>query len=407
MASFAYRGRNADGATVNGRVEAPNLDAAAAELSDSRIVPIDIKPVEDSVSGVVNLRQIFASERITEVELITFARQMHNLTKAGLPLDRSIRGLQASIANPALKRVLSEVISSLQRGNTLADSLAQHPKVFSELFVSLVSVGENTGRLGLSFKELAKYIEIERTTEKQLKSATRYPAFVLLAMAAALVVITIFVIPAFDDVFNRLGSNLPWQTRVLIEVSYFSVTYWPVILGLILISFGFFRYWRTTRFGEVSWDRIRLRLPLVGSIFERIALARFAKTFAIMGRSGVPIVRSLNLVSEVVGNKYIGRKISGMSQGVTRGESLYLTAERSQIFLPLVLQMIAVGEESGNLPDLLDEVAEFYDGEVEYDLNRLTEAIEPILISFMAFLVLVLALGVFLPIWDLGASGGA
>lgn len=407
MASFAYRGRNADGASVNGRVEAPNLDAAAAILSDSRILPVDIKPIEDTTSGTIDLRQIFASERVTEIELITFARQMHNLTKAGLPLDRSIRGLQASVANPALKRTLSEVMSSLQRGNTLADSLAQHPKVFSELFVSLVSVGENTGRLDLSFKELAKYIEIERTTEKQLKSATRYPTFVLLAMAAALVVITIFVIPAFEDVFNRLGSDLPWQTRVLIGVSSFSVAYWPLVLGLSLVSFGIFRYWRATSFGEVSWDRIRLRLPLVGSVFERIALARFAKTFAIMGRAGVPIVRSLNLVAEVVGNKFIGIKIRGMSQGVARGESLYLTAERSQIFLPLVLQMIAVGEESGNLPDLLDEVAEFYDGEVEYDLNRLTESIEPILIAFMAFLVLVLALGVFLPIWDLGASGGA
>ena len=178
------------------------------------------------------------------------------------------------------------------------------------------------------------------------------------------------------------------------------------MLGLSLVSFGIFRYWRATSFGEVSWDRIRLRLPLVGSVFERIALARFTKTFAIMGRAGVPIVRSLNLVAEVVGNKFIGIKIRGMSQGVARGESLYLTAERSQIFLPLVLQMIAVGEESGNLPDLLDEVAEFYDGEVEYDLNRLTESIEPILIAFMVFLVLVLARA-FLPIWDLGASGGA
>jgi len=182
------------------------------------------------------------------------------------------------------------------------------------------------------------------------------------------------------------------------------VGYWPLFLSLIVVGFGGFRYWSASPLGAVQWDRIRIRLPLVGSIFERIALARFAKTFAIMGRSGVPVVRSLNVVSEVVGNKYIGSKIAGMSAGVTRGESLYLTAQRSGIFLPLVLQMIAVGEESGNLPDLLDEVSDFYDGEIEYDLSRLTESIEPILIMFIALLVLILALGVFLPIWDLGAA---
>jgi MSHA biogenesis protein MshG len=404
MASFAYRGRSADGAAVNGRIEAANLDAAAEQLFGNRITPLEIKEAEDTPTGEINLRQIFASDRITEVERITFSRQMHNLTKAGLPLDRAIRGLEASLTNPAFKRVLREVISSLERGNTLAESLAQHPRVFNDLFVSLVRVGENTGRLDLAFADLAKYIEIERTTEKQLKSATRYPTFVLAAMAGAIAVITVFVIPAFSGVFDKLGANLPWQTRALIATSDFAVGYWPLILSLLVVGFGGFRYWSASPLGAVQWDRIRIRLPLVGSIFERIALARFAKTFAIMGRSGVPVVRSLNVVSEVVGNKYIGSKIAGMSAGVTRGESLYLTAQRSGIFLPLVLQMIAVGEESGNLPDLLDEVSDFYDGEIEYDLNRLTESIEPILIIFIAILVLILALGVFLPIWDLAGA---
>jgi len=404
MASFAYRGRSADGAAVNGRIEAANLDAAAEQLFGNRITPLEIKEAEDTPSGQIDLKQIFASNRITEVERITFCRQMHNLTKAGLPLDRAIRGLEASLTNPAFKRVLRAVISSLERGSTLADALGQHPQVFNDLFISLVRVGENTGRLDLAFADLAKYIEIERTTEKQLKSATRYPAFVLLAMAGALAVITVFVIPAFSGVFDKLGSDLPWQTRALIATSDFAIGFWPLIISLSIVGYGGFRYWSGSPQGAIQWDRMRIRLPLVGSIFERIALARFAKTFAIMGRSGVPVVRSLNIVSEVVGNKYIGSKISGMSVGVTRGESLYLTAQRSGIFLPLVLQMIAVGEESGNLPDLLDEVSDFYDGEIEYDLNRLTESIEPILIMFIAGLVLILALGVFLPIWDLSSA---
>ncbi len=277
--------------------------------------------------------------------------------------------------------------------------------MFNDLFISLVNVGENTGRLDLAFADLAKYIEIERTTSKQLKSATRYPMFVLAAMAGAIAVITVFVIPAFSACSIRMGAIFPWQTKALIATSDFAVGYWPLILSLLLVGFSGFRYWSTSSSGAViPWDRLRIRLPLVGGYSNVSRLARFAKTFAIMGRSGVPVVRSLNIVSEVVGNKFIGSKIADMSDGVTRGESLYLTAQRSGIFLPLVLQMIAVGEESGNLPDLLDEVSDFYDGEIEYDLNRLTESIEPILIIFIAILVLILALGVFLPIWDLGGA---
>ena len=402
MASFAYRGRNSDGGTVSGRVEAPNLDAAAEQLFGNRITPHEIREAEDTATGNVSLRQILSSDRISDVERITFARQMHNLTKAGLPLDRAIRGLEASLANPGFKRVLRDVVANLERGNTLADALAQHPKVFNDLFISLVNVGENTGRLDLAFADLAKYIEVERTTSKQLKSATRYPMFVLAAMAGAIAVITVFVIPAFSGVFERLGASLPWQTKALIATSDFAVTFWPLMIGVAVLSYGAFKFWSLSHSGGIQWARIKIRIPLVGSIFERIALGRFAKTFAIMGRSGVPVVRALSIVAEVVGNKYIGSKIIERGGGVSRGESLYLTAQRSNIFLPLVLQMIAVGEESGNLPDLLDEVSDFYDGEIEYDLNRLTESIEPILIIFIAALVLVLALGVFLPIWDLG-----
>jgi MSHA biogenesis protein MshG len=312
--------------------------------------------------------------------------------------------LEASLTNPALKRVLSDVVERLGRGNTLSDAMLHHPKVFGDLYVSLLKVGESTGRLDLAFKDLAGYMEIERKTGKQLKSATRYPMFVMLAMAAALAMITVFVIPAFSGMFAKLGDRIPWQTQALISTSDFAVNYYQVIgMGLILAWVGF-KYWTRLEKGAVTWDRLRLKMPLLGGIFERIALGRFAKTFAILGRSGVPVVSALNVVSEVVGNRYIGSRIAGMGAGVSRGESLYLTAQRSGIFLPLVLQMIAVGEESGNLPELLDEVADFYDGEVEYDLVKLTASIEPILIAFMAILVAILALGVFLPIWDLSAG---
>ena len=223
-------------------------------------------------------------------------------------------------------------------------------------------------------------------------------------MGGALAVVTVFVIPAFSGVFAKLGDKIPWQTQALVNTSEFIINFWPLLLVLTGLGAIVFRLWTGTAAGGLTWDRIKLRMPVVGSVFERIALARFSKTFSIMSRAGVPIVTALSVVSDVVGNRFIASKVLGMGDGVSRGESLYLTAQRTEIFLPLVLQMISVGEESGNLPELLDEVSEFYDSEVEYDLSKLTTAIEPILIMFIAVLVLILALGVFLPIWDL--AGG-
>ena len=237
MASFAYKGRNIDGGLVDGIIDAANLDAAADTLLGSRITPIELKLAEDDVLGGRSLKQILIQDKITSIELITFSRQMYNLTKAGLPLDRAIRGLEASLSNPAMRRVLKSVIQSLERGNTLSEGMSQHPKVFNDLFLSLVRVGENTGRLDLAFQDLGRYMEIERNTDKQLKSATRYPMFVLMAMAGALAVVTVFVIPAFSGVFSKMGADLPWQTKALIATSDFAVNFWPVILSLIVIGY--------------------------------------------------------------------------------------------------------------------------------------------------------------------------
>jgi len=405
MPTYTYRGRNSVGKEVKGSLDALTVDGAADALIANQVIPIDIKLEggENDV-GFEWLTSFFKSNDISEIEHITFSRQMYNLTKAGIPLDRALRGLEGSITNNALKDILKDMLANLERGNNLSDTLRQHPKVFNDLYVNLVRVGESTGRLDLAFQDLARYMEIERNTSKQLKSAVRYPSFVLIAMGGALAVVTVFVIPAFSGVFAKLGDKIPWQTQALMNTSDFIINFWPILLALLGIITIVFRLWTGTADGGLAWDRAKLRMPVVGSVFERIALARFSKTFSIMSRAGVPIVTALTVVADVVGNRFIANKVLGMGDGVARGESLYLTAQRTEIFLPLVLQMISVGEESGNLPELLDEVSEFYDSEVEYDLTKLTTSIEPILIMFIAVLVLILALGVFLPIWDL--AGG-
>jgi MSHA biogenesis protein MshG len=286
---------------------------------------------------------------------------------------------------------------------SLAPALGQHPAVFSNLFLSLIHVGENTGRLDMAFKEVGKYLELEKNTSKQVKSAPRYPMFVMVAIAVAIGVVTVFVIPVFEDAFNRLGADLPWQTVALMATSAFVVDYWPFILATIFILVTGFTHWKSTEAGRLRWDEAKLKFPLAGPIFERVALGRFSRTFSMVLGAGVPIVQGLNVVAGAVGNAFVAQNVEKMREGIERGESLHRTAANSNMFTPLVLQMISVGEETGTVDELLVEVADFYDAEVEYDLKKLGDSIEPILIVFIAGLVLILALGVFLPIWDLSS----
>ena len=411
MPSFQYRGRNNAGELVTGRIQAATADAAAADLWGDSITPIEISELKGrspgrekkaAKPGVASSALAWTSSRRVEIDdLIVFSRQMYRLSKAGLPLDRALKGLEASISSLPMKRVLRDVAAQLEKGTSLTDALSRHPKAFSPLYLSLIHVGENTGRLDLAFEQVGKYLLLEQNTRKQIKSATRYPIFVVVAITVALAVITVFVIPVFADTFERLQAELPWQTRVLIGVSEFVSTNWIYILGGIAGAFLAFRAWITTDQGLRKWDRNKLRAPIIGGIFKRVALSRFSRTFAMMMRAGVPVVQSLGVIARAVGNRYIGDNVLKMQDGLARGESLYQTSVKSGMFSPLVLQMIAVGEESGAVDELLEEVAEFYDSEVEYDLKRLGSVIEPILIVMIAGMVLVLALGVFLPIWDL------
>jgi MSHA biogenesis protein MshG len=299
---------------------------------------------------------------------------------------------------------LAQVRSDLEGGVSMAVALNAHPKVFGTLFVSMISVGENTGQLDQAFRQLASYLELERETRKRIKQATRYPLFVLSAMAVALTVINLFVIPAFSKVFAQFQAQLPLPTRILIATSQFFQDYWWLLALLLGGSLYAFFKWIETEAGALKWDQLKLRLPIVGGIFERIALARFTRTFAMMYKAGVPLLQTLSINSASVGNKYIGQAILGMRESVERGEALTRSASASGLFTPLVLQMMAVGEETGALDDLFVEVADFYEQEVDYDLKQLADAIEPILIVAMGVMVLILALGVFLPMWELASA---
>jgi MSHA biogenesis protein MshG len=406
MASFLYQGRDAQGAKVSGTVQSVSADAVASELIAQRITPVTIVEQAEAsqADALAVLKDRFRRKRVELDELIIFTRQMHSLSKAGVPIIRAISGLAESHRNRYFREVLQDVRSHLEGGQSMAVALHAHPKVFNRLFISMISVGENTGQLDQAFRQLSSYLELERETRKRVKQATRYPSFVLVAMAVALVIINLFVIPAFSKVFQQFHAQLPLPTRVLIGTSSFFQQYWWLMLIVLVGAIVAFLRWKQTQAGEVSWDRIKLRLPIVGDVFERIALARFTRTFAMMYRAGVPLLQTLSINSASVGNRHIGNAILKMRDGIERGEALTRTASASGLFTPLVLQMMAVGEETGALDDLFVEVAEFYEQEVDYDLKQLASAIEPILIVAMGGMVLVLALGVFLPMWELGAA---
>lgn len=410
MSLYRFTGRDAQGGKIIGSREAGSADSLASELLAERITPLTIEEQAQASDSDVfaQLKESLRRKHVDLEELIIFCRQMYSLSKAGVPIIRAIGGLAESSRNLYLREVLQAVRSDLEGGQGMAVALNAHPKVFNTLFVSMISVGENTGQLDQAFRQLSVYLELERETRKRIKQATRYPLFVLSAMAVALVVINLFVIPAFSKVFAQFKADLPWATQILIGTSQFFQDFWWLLALLFGGSlFGFFK-WIETDAGALKWDQIKLRLPIVGGIFERIALARFTRTFAMMYRAGVPLLQTLSINSASVGNRYIGQAILAMREGIERGEALTRTASASGLFTPLVLQIMAVGEETGALDDLFVEVADFYEQEVDYDLKQLADAIEPILIVAMGIMVLVLALGVFLPMWELAsaAKGG-
>jgi MSHA biogenesis protein MshG len=405
MPNFAYRGRNGAGEIVQGNMDGATAGAVADLLVGRGVTPMAIKPAEvpaDKAGSGSGINLQWFKPKVEHLDVLLFSRQIHTLLRAGVPIMRALTGLQESSINQGMREVLQDVRESLDSGRELSLSLGRHPKVFSPFYLSMVRVGEMTGRLEEVFIRLFDHLAFERFMQDQVKSALRYPSFVVAAMGIAIVIVNIFVIPAFAKVFKGFGAELPLMTRVLIGFSDFMLAWWPALLvGAVAVFFGF-KAWLKTYRGRYTWDRIKLQIPIAGKIVRKATLARFAASFALASRSGVPIIQALTNVAETVNNAYIADKVEKMRDGVERGESILRTSIAAGVFTPVVLQMIAVGEESGALDDMMKEVADMYQSEVEYELKTLAQQIEPILIISLGVMVLILALGIFLPLWDLG-----
>ena len=405
MAVYNYIGRNAKGAQIKGKLEAANSEAVAEQLSRQQIIPISIDVLKEGKKGAsvaqLDINEILGFALVSLDDLIIFCRQMYALMRSGVPILRAINGMAESTTSVQLKSALIDLSAKLESGYTLSTAMNQHPKIFPPLFVSLVHVGENTGKLDEAFAKLASYLDREQETRKRIKTALRYPSFVLGAIVIAMVILNIFVVPTFADMFTKLGADLPIATKILIASSNFFLSYWPhMLVGCVFAFFAIRQYVRTDK-GEYWWDKRKIKLPIVGSIIERSILSRFSHSFSIVLRAGVPMTAGLNLVADAVDNSFMKDKILTMRKSIESGESLLRSAVASDLFTSLVLQMVAVGEETGRVDELLEEVGEYYEREVDYELSNLTAKIEPIMIAIVAGMVLILALGIFTPMWDM------
>jgi MSHA biogenesis protein MshG len=408
MGVFAYKGRNGRGDQVQGTLDGEDSSVIADQLMNTGITPTEIIQSRSVLVGTSGkpgwiMRQL-TEKPVTLMDLMLFSRQMYTLLKAGVPIMRALAGLQESTQNPTFSALLQDLRESLDSGRELSAAMRRHPKVFSPFYVSMVQVGEMTGMLDVTFIRLYEHLEFEQDMRERIKAAMRYPSFVIMAMVIAIIIINLFVIPAFAKVYAGFHAELPFITKMLIGFSGFMVSYWLLMLALLVGVVVGFRFYINTPDGRFKWDRYKFKLPIAGEIIFKATLARFARSLALSFKSGMPILQGLNVVGMVVDNEFMRSRIEQMRDGVERGETILRTATVTGVFNPVVLQMISVGEESGDLDGLMFEIADMYEREVKYDVASLSSKIEPILIVALGIMVLILALGVFLPMWDLGKA---
>ncbi len=404
MPIYVYKGRNHRGESVSGSVDADSTDAVATQLIQSEVTPISIleeKRQEASVS--TTLDNLFQKD-VSPEELSLFARQMYTLIHAGIPIIRSLKTQVDTSRNKALKNALKEIILDIESGVAMGAAINRHPTIFMPLVANIIRIGETTGRLDEAFLQLAEYLELEQKNKAQIKSALRYPMIVIIVMCLAFTIINIFVIPSFSKIFEAQSVDLPWATIMLLAISSFFVNWWAQFLGALMLAFLGIRSWANTEKGKIIWGKWKLKIPIFGDIINRATLGRFTRSLSLATSAGVPIIQSITVVSGSLDNAYLQDRMSAIRTGIENGESLTLATTISGLFPPLVLQMIAVGEETGQLDKMLRENAEFYEREVEYDLKKINDVIEPIMVIGIGVMVLVLALGIFLPMWDLNST---
>jgi len=398
MPSFRYEAIDKNGNIVRGTIRAETEREVVERLAQENRRVIYIGEEREAERGKGG-RLWFG--KVKERDLLVFTRQFATLLRAGVPIIRSLDSLRDQTLNPTLRDIIQQVRNDVMGGMSLADALARHPKVFSPLYVSMVRVAEATGNMGDVLNRIASFIDHEMTIKGRIKGALVYPALVLTVALAVLIVLFFFVMPTFKSIFSEMGAQLPMITRIAMSFTDWLLHWWFAIPLVILAIFLFYYIYRRIPSGRYQIDLLKLKLPLFGQLSQKMALSRFARTFSTLLGAGVPMLRALEIVRDVVGNSVFAAAVSALRESVRDGYKLSSLMANYGIFPSMVVQMVDTGEESGNLPDMVEQVAIFYDEEVDRSIKALLSLMEPVMIILLACVVGFIAFSIYLPLFKM------
>jgi len=403
MPVYEYSGLNSSGKTQKGILDADGPVAARQKLRDSGIFPVEVKEAlsksKGSLSGPVSVFGFLKGVKPPEVSAIT--RQLSILLTAGLPLVKSLEALISQITNPMLKKIMAQIKDSVNQGNGLGLSMSQHPKIFSNFYINMVHSGEASGSLDIVLGHLAEFTEHQQALRGRFKAALAYPVFMSIIGTLILFSLITFIVPNITKIFVEMEHTLPLPTLVLIEVSNFLLSFWWIIFIALFIGIAIIRHLKKRPGVHIIWDKLKLRIPIFGPINQKVALARFGRTLGSLLQSGVPLISALQIVGKIVDNSLIAKVIDEAVDDIHAGKSLAGTLSKSEWFPSISVQMISVGEQSGEIETMLNKIADTYEREVESHIIAITSMLEPVMIMVMGAIVLFIVISVLLPIFEM------
>ncbi|MGD9043991.1 MAG: type II secretion system F family protein [Desulfobacterales bacterium] len=401
MPKFSYQAITETGATTSGEIEADSLEVANNMLASRGYIPTRVKAEQPALSG---LQMSAIREQLSPVkapDLILFTKQFKTMINAGVNMMNMLEILEEQTENPKLRRILGKMHQDIKEGASLYEAFSKHPKVFSPLYCSMIQAGEASGALPEVLERLIYIIEHEHQVKADIKSAMTYPVIVVVFLFTAFLVLITQVIPKFVNIFNNAGLDLPLPTQICLLIYEFLSNYWYLLIGGTVVAVLFVYYYLKTKQGKLVRDTILMQVPLIGPLFVKSAISRFASIFSILQASGVDVLDSMDILSGTIGNAAIGGELESIKDSLAEGRGIAGPLGQAKYFTPMLINMVAIGEESGNLENMLRDVAEHYDTEVEYSMKKLSEAIGPLLTVGLAAVVGFFALAIFLPMWDL------
>lgn len=399
---YLWKGKNPKGRSIKGEMEAESQDQVRLSLERRKITPTRIKKKPKDLFENVE----FLQPRVKETDVIIFARQFSTMIDAGLPLLQCLDILQSQQENPTFKKQLKKIKEAVESGETFADALKRYPKVFNELFINMIAAGEAGGILDVILQRLSSYMEKMAKLKKQVKGAMTYPAITIVVAVIVVAIILVFVIPVFEEMFSSMGSSLPAPTQMVVSMSNFVINNFFYIVGGLFGTFFLIRQVYKNKKGRVMMDDLFLRLPIVGILIRKVAVAKFTRTTSTMISSGVSILEALDIVSKTSGNKIVEFAINDVKTGIAEGRSMADPLLESGVFPSMVCSMIAVGESTGALDTMMEKIADFYDDEVDQAVKNLTDMIEPFMLVFLGVIVGGLVIAMYLPIFSMAGAIG-